>query len=154
MPKLDLETLTPRIGSDYPAPFDAPCQSRSGLKLSDAGGLTQFGAHLITLKPGSWSSQRHHHSAEDELVYIISGHPTLYEGTEGLQLSPGDITVHPMGDGIGHHMKNETTTDVTFLVVGGRNPQQDHVIYPDIDLDLPTNGTTDRVYQGKKDRIY
>jgi len=60
------------------------------------------------LPPGAWSSQRHHHSAEDELIFIISGHPTLYEGGVGVPLSPGDVTTHPMADGIGHHMKNET----------------------------------------------
>ena len=146
MPKLDLVKLTPRIGSNYPAPFDQPCQARSGLRLSDAGALTQFGANLITLAPGACSSQRHHHSHEDEIVFIVSGEPTLYEGGAGIPLAPGDVTVHPMGDGIAHHMKNETDKDVTYLVIGGRNPQNDSVVYPDIDLALPSNGTVDRAY--------
>lgn len=154
MPKLDLANLTPRIGSDYPAPFDTPCQERSGLRLSEAGGLTQFGANLITLPPGAWSSQRHHHSHEDEIVFIISGYPTLYEGSEGIALAPGDVTVHPMGDGVAHHMKNESEKAVTYLVIGRRNPQRDSVIYPDIDLDLPANGTSERVYQQKDSSPY
>lgn len=154
MPKLNLDELDPRIGSNYPAPFDTPCQARSGLRLSEAGGLSQFRANLMTLKPGAWSSQRHHHSAEDEIVYIVSGHPTLYEGANGVTLSPGDITTHPMGDGIGHHMKNETEVDAVYLVIGGRNPETDHAVYPDIDLDLPANGTTERVYQRKDGRFY
>ncbi len=154
MPKLDLAKLTPRMGSNYPAPFDQPCLSRSGLRVSDAGGLTQFGANLITLPPGAWSSQRHHHSHEDEIVFIVSGHPTLYEGSEGIPLAPGDVTVHPMGDGIAHHMKNESDEDVTYLVIGGRNPYSDNVIYPDIDLDLPANGTTERIYQRKDGTPY
>jgi len=154
MPKLDLSEIEPRIGSNYPAPFHEPCMARSGLKLSDAGGLTQFGANLITIAPGAWSSQRHHHSGEDELVMIMAGHPTLYESGEGIRLSPGDVTVHPMGDGIGHHMKNETDEDVIFLVIGGRNPETDHATYPDIDLDLAANGTPERVYQHKDGRPY
>jgi uncharacterized cupin superfamily protein len=154
MPKLDLSALTPRRGSNYPAPFDQPCQDRTGLRLSDAGGLSQFGANLITLAPGSWSSQRHHHSAEDELVYIVSGHPTLYEGGDPVSLAPGDVTVHPMCDGIGHHMKNETDKNVVYLVIGGRNPQTDHAVYPDIDLDLPANGTAERAYQRKDGSAY
>lgn len=149
MPKLNLAEITPRIGSDYPAPFDQPCHRRKGLALSDAGALTQFGAHLITLPPGAWSSQRHHHSAEDELVFIISGHPTLYEGGAGVRLAPGDVTTHPMGDGIGHHMKNETDKKVSFLIIGGRHPEADHCAYADIDLDLPANGTASRNYHRK-----
>ena len=154
MPKLDLQKIQARIGSTYPAPFDEPCKTRTGLGLSDASGLTQFGAHLITLAPGAWSSQRHHHSHEDEIVYIISGHPTLFEGGDPVPLSPGDVTAHPMGDGIGHHMKNETEEDVLFLVIGGRNPETDSGVYPDIDLDLPANGTPSRVFQRKDGTPY
>jgi len=154
MPKLKLSQIEPRVGDDYPAPFNVPCNARSALQLSNAGGLSQFGAHLITLPPGTWSSQRHHHSAEDEIVYIISGHPTLFEGGQPIPLSPGDVTAHPMGDGIGHHMKNETDKDVVFLVVGGRNPQTDSCVYPDIDLDLPANGTPSRPYQRKDGTPY
>jgi len=105
MPKLDLSQIKPRRGSDYPAPFHDVCADRINTPLSSAGGLTQFGASLITLLPGAWSSQRHHHSGEDELVYIISGQPTLYEGGAGHPLKPGDVTTHPKGDGIAHHMK-------------------------------------------------
>jgi len=154
MPKLDLSQIEPRLGSGYPAPFDEPCKTRTAFQLSDLGGLTQFGANIITLPPGAWSSQRHHHSAEDEVVFIISGSPTLYEGKDGIPLSPGDVTVHPMGDGIGHHMKNETDSDVTFLVVGGRNPETDSGVYPDIDLALPANGTPNRVFQRKNGTPY
>ena len=154
MPKLNLSEIQPRVGSNYPTPFNIPCKARSGLSLSDAAGLTQFGAHLMTLPPGSWSSQRHHHSHEDEIVYIIAGHPTLYEGGAGERLSPGDITVHPMGDGIGHHMKNESEQDVVFLVIGGRTPETDHAAYPDIDLDLPANGTPNRIYKRKDGTPY
>ncbi len=154
MPKLDLTKIRPRVGSNYPAPLDAPCLNREGQRLSDAGGLTQFGANLMTLSPGAWSSQRHHHSQEDEMVYIVVGNPTLYESAVGVVLSPGDVTTHPMGDGIGHHMKNETDREVVYLVIGGRNPETDHVVYPDIDLDLPANGTANRRYQRKDGSTY
>ena len=59
-----------------------------------------------------------------------------------------------MGDEIGHHMKNETDQDVIFLVIGGRNPETDHAAYPDIDLDLPANGTPNRIYKRKDGTPY
>lgn len=149
MPVLDISTLKPRTSCTYPAPFDVPCNGRSSLRLSEAGQLMQFGANLVTLTPGAWSSQRHHHSAEDELVYILSGHPTFIDDEGERLLGPGDITVHPMGDGNGHHMINRTQTDVTFLVIGTSNAEHDHARYPDVDLDLPANGTKKRVYKSK-----
>jgi uncharacterized cupin superfamily protein len=154
MPKINLSALPVKIGSTYPAPFDTPCLDRRRISPGDAGGLTQFGAHIMTLNPGAWSSQRHYHGAEDELVYIISGHPTLIDDAGRQKLSPGDVTTHKAGEANGHHMINETEGPVQYLVIGGRSPENDHAVYPDIDLDLPANGTAQRVYQRKNGAPY
>jgi uncharacterized cupin superfamily protein len=48
--------------------------------ISEAGGLTQFGACVEVLQPGSRLSIRHWHSAEDEFVYVLEGEVTAIEG--------------------------------------------------------------------------
>ena len=153
MPVLPTDILT-RTGSGYPAPYDAPCRNRQVEALGDAGGLSQFGVSRVTLPPGAWSSQRHHHSAEDELVYILSGRPTFIDECGERELGPGDVTAHPAGDGNGHHMVNRTDEDVVFLVVGTRTPETDTASYPDIDLHLPANGTARRRYERKDGTPY
>ena len=85
---------------------------------------------------------------------ILDGHPTLFEDGGETVLKPGDITAHPAGSGNGHHMKNLTQGDVRFLIIGSRNPAADHAHYPDIDLDLPANGTSDRIYHRKDGTPY
>lgn len=154
MPKINLEDVPETSGTNYPAPFDTPCIARRKKAVGDAAGLTQFGAHIITLPPGAWSSQRHWHSAEDELVYILTGSPLYIDDNGETRLHPGDITAHPASDGNGHHMKNDTDKDVQFLIIGSRNPEKDHAAYPDIDLDLPANGTTKRIYLRKDGSTY
>lgn len=154
MPKINFETAPTRTGSSYPAPYDQPCLARTGVKLGDAGGLTQFGANLITLSPGAWSSQRHYHTHEDELVYILSGHPVLIDDNGETPLSPGDVTTHPAGDANGHHVVNRTDEDAVFLVIGSRTPDVDSGHYPDIDLAIPANGTADRIFTHKDGRPY
>ncbi len=154
MPKISLKDVPETSGTNYPSPFDGPCLDRSKKAVGDFGGLTQFGAHIITLPPGAWSSQRHWHSAEDEMVMILEGHPILIDDHGQTELSPGDITTHPAGDGNGHHMQNLTNEDVRFLIIGSRNPGSDHAHYPDIDLDLPANGTAKRVYRRKDGAPY
>jgi len=144
MPKINPHDVEVTTGTSYPAHLDERCKTRISCRLSDAGGLTQFGVHHITLPPGCWASQRHHHSAEDEFVYILSGAPTLIDKTGETLLKPGDSCAHPAGDGNGHHLINRTNEEVTFLIMGTRNPEQDHVHYPDVDLDLPANGTVTR----------
>lgn len=154
MPKIDLTVLEEKSGSTYPAPFDEPCLNRKHISPGDAGGLTQFGAHIMTLEPGAWSSQRHWHSAEDEFVYIINGHPTFIDDAGRQLLSPGDVTTHKAGESNGHHMINETQSVVRYLIIGVRKPEIDNCYYPDVDLNLQANGTTDRIYRHKDGRPY
>src|SRR5258708_4622341 len=77
MPALDPMTIKPDIGSDYPAPFNAPVAGRERRRLGNALGLTNFGVNLMRLPPGFASSQRHWHSRQDELVYVVEGELVL-----------------------------------------------------------------------------
>ncbi|PHR93718.1 MAG: transcriptional regulator [Robiginitomaculum sp.] len=159
MPKLDLKAIDARVGNGYPHPHNLPCDHRINYALGDAGGLDQFGVNLVTLpaaKSGeeSWASQRHWHSAEDEFVYILSGNCTLVDDTGETPLSTGDACTHKANDGNGHHLVNTSGSDVTFLVVGARRPENDHCRYADIDLDLPATGQSDRDYFHKDGTPY
>ncbi len=136
MPKVDLSKAPQRTGTRYPAPFAEPCKARVLKALGDAAGLTQFGVNLVRLPPGTWSSQRHSHSHEDEFLYVLEGRATLVmdEGEE--ELGPGDCVGWKGGVKNGHHLQNRSREDVVFLVVGSRIPE-DRPEYPDVDLALP-----------------
>jgi len=154
MPKINLEDVEITLGTSYPPHLNEPCKTRIARRLSDAGAITQFGVHHVTLPPGCWASQRHHHSAEDEFVYILSGHPSLIDNNGETSLAPGDSCAHPAGDDNAHHLINKTETEVVFLVIGSRTPEIDHCRYPDVDLDLPANGTPNRVKYHKDGTPY
>jgi uncharacterized cupin superfamily protein len=72
--------------------------------LGEAGELRDFGVNLMTLPPGSWSSQRHWHSDEDEFVYVLEGEVTLIE--DGGETVLHDCAAFPKGTGDGHHLIN------------------------------------------------
>ncbi len=57
MPKINQQDVVSRTGTSYPELFDRECAARQSLGLSDAGGLTQFGVHQVTLPPGCWASR-------------------------------------------------------------------------------------------------
>jgi uncharacterized cupin superfamily protein len=134
MPKLDLKDIKHRTGTNYPAQFAERMQGRIRQALGDAGGLTQFGVNLLQLPPGSWSAQRHWHSAEDEFVYIVSGEVVLVTNEGEELLKAGDFAAFPANAANGHHLQNRSATPAVCLEVGTRNPQQDRVDYPDIDM--------------------
>lgn len=132
-PALDPATVTPRKGSSYPAPFDAPCLEREKRVLGDALGLTQFGVNLTTMAPGVWSAQRHWHKHEDEFVYVLDGEVTLITDDGDQVLTTGMAAGFPAGKADGHHLVNRSDKPATFLEVGTRAALE-HGVYPDIDM--------------------
>ena len=133
-------SVAPRRGNSYPPPFDAPSAAREKRALGNAFGLTDYGVNLVTLPPGTASSQRHWHSTEDEFVYILDGRPTLVTDAGRTALEPGMCAGFPAGVGDGHHLLNETDEDVRYLEVGSRRPGDD-VEYSDIDMRIVGRGS-------------
>ena len=132
--RIDLNALPVVTGSRYPAPFDAPCVARTKRRLGDAAGLTDFGVNLLRLPPGAWSSQRHWHSAEDELVFILEGEVTLVTDAGEETLKAGDCAGFKAGVPDGHHLQNRSQRDAVVLEIGSRKVAGDEADYPDIDL--------------------
>ncbi len=130
---LDPETITPRTGSIYPAPFGEPLAGRAKRALGDALDLTQFGVNLVTLAPGAWSSQRHWHANEDEFVYVVAGEVTLVTDAGEQVLGPGMAAGFPAGKADGHHLINRTEAPALYLEVGTRAAAEE-ARYSDIDM--------------------
>jgi hypothetical protein len=61
-----------------PAPF-RDLGDAEDIALSDAGGLTQFGAFPKSCIPAAQTSLRHWHEEEDEFLYVLDGTVTLLE---------------------------------------------------------------------------
>ena len=140
MPKVDLAAITETNRTGYPPPYDADVAGRWYRRFAPASGLTDFGASLVRLEPGAWSSQRHWHEGEDELMIMIEGEAVLVEDSGRTMLRPGDIVAWPKDVQNGHHLINENDAPCRFLVVGTDNGKDCH--YPDIDLHA--EGGTDR----------
>lgn len=133
MPRLDLSAIPVRTGSIYPARYAGMVAGRSSLRLGDAGGLTQFGANLVTLEPGALSSLRHWHENEDEFVMVTDGELTLVEDDGESIMRRGDCAAFPAGAANGHHFVNRSAAPATFLVVGTRAAVE-VAHYSDVDL--------------------
>lgn len=130
---LDPMTVDVNLTTIYPEEFKAICVGREKRKLGDSVGLKNFGVNLVTLKPGSASSQRHWHSHSDEFVYILQGQVTLVSDVGEEILGPGMAAGFPAGAEDGHQLVNKSETDVLYLEVGDRPPRDD-IDYPDIDM--------------------
>ena len=101
--------------------------------LGDWFGLSNFGVNLTALSPGAVSALRHAHTTQDELIYILHGHPVLISDAGEMQLSPGMCAGFKAGTGNAHQLVNRTSEEVQYLEIGDRSPG-DGVVYPDDDL--------------------
>lgn len=123
--------------SIYPKPLwdlhSSRLAGRSKQPLGEVFGLRNFGVNLTRLLPGAASSLRHAHSRQDELVYILEGHPTLITNEGRTPLSPGMCAGFKAGTGNAHTLINESGEPVTYLEIGDRT-SGDEAQYPDDDL--------------------
>jgi uncharacterized cupin superfamily protein len=133
MPKVEIAAVPEVRGVGYPPPFAALSADRVRQRLGNAGGLKDFGVNLMRLPPGNWSSQRHWHSHEDELVFVLEGELILIEDDGETPLRAGDCATFAKGSGNGHHMINRSSATAVYLEVGSRH-RDDVTTCSDIDL--------------------
>lgn len=124
--------LRPTV-SNYPPVFAARMAGRSKQALGDFFGLSKYGVNRTRLMPGAVSALRHAHRVQDEFIYVLEGHPTLYTDEGATALSPGMCAGFRGGNGNAHCLVNEADHDAVFLEIGDRSPGDD-VVYPDDDL--------------------
>src|SRR5262245_49500642 len=133
MPKIDIDKIPIDTSTGYPPPFNKAVEGRSRKRLARAGGLTQLGVNVCTLKPGAASSQRHWHEGEDELVYVLEGEVVLREDGGDIVLKPGDAAAWKAGVANGHCLINRSDRDAVFIEVGTR-ASSERAHYSDIDM--------------------
>lgn len=134
MPKLDLDAIPQTNATGYPPQYADKVEGRHYRRLAPATGITDFGASHVVLEPGAWSSQRHWHEGEDELVVMLAGEAVLVDDAGDHVLRAGDIAAFPKGDGNGHTLQNRGDAPCVFVAIG--RPAATDCHYPDIDMQL------------------
>jgi uncharacterized cupin superfamily protein len=139
MPKLDIDSIPQTNATGYPEPFDREVEGRWWRRLAPVAGLTHMGASHVVLKPGGWSSHRHWHEGEDELVVMLSGEAVLIEDDGETIMRPGDVAAWPAGVRNGHHLVNRTDQDCVFIAIGAGDRSSGGG-YSDIDMTFGEEG--------------
>ena len=135
-----LDISAPILQTRYPEPFASLVRGRTKRRLGDHFGLETFGVNLVHMAPGGVSTVRHHHSAEDEFVYVLSGTATLVTDHGDQLVGPGMCVGFKAGTGQSHQLVNRSQAEVVYLEVGARL-DSDTVVYPFDDLALKKTAT-------------
>lgn len=140
MPKLELDAIPQTNATGYPPPFDAMVEGRWYRRLAPVAGLTQMGATHVTLAPGGYSSQRHWHRGQDELVVMIAGEAVLIDDSGETPVRAGDVLAFPAGEANGHHLHNRSEEPCVFVAIGAGDRETDSGVYSDIDMVFGPDG--------------
>jgi uncharacterized cupin superfamily protein len=141
MPRLDLSNIEPVNRTSYPPPHDKAVDGRWQQRFGALAGFAHLGANMVRLDPGAWSSQRHWHHGEDELVIMLEGEAVLVEDGGETVLRAGDVCTWAAGAANGHCIQNRGHAPCRFLAVSAGDADAGGE-YSDIDMVFGPAGYT------------
>ena len=86
-------------------------------RLGRQAGAERLGLSLWDLPPGEAAYPYHFHLAEEELLIVLEGHPSLRAPDGWRAVEPGEVLVFPVGERGAHQLVNRTEAAVRFLAV-------------------------------------
>jgi uncharacterized cupin superfamily protein len=125
-------------GGAYPPPHDQKLNGRKSWSLTRQWKLSQFGVNRVELQAGAWSTNRHWHKTNDELVIVTSGELVLVTDEGEETLSAGDCVAFKAGVENPHHLQNRSNDVAVYYDIGGRDAW-DVSTFPDMGLEARTH---------------
>jgi uncharacterized cupin superfamily protein len=98
-------------------------------RLGRQAGSSKVGASLWELPAGEAAYPYHWHVAEEELLVVLEGTPSLRTADGWREMDEGEVVSFPCGEEGAHQLVNRTERVVRFLAVS--NQQPDIVVRPD-----------------------
>jgi uncharacterized cupin superfamily protein len=91
-------------------------------RIGRQAGSEKLGASLFEVPPGASSFPLHVHYANEEMLIVLSGRPTLrtLDG-DPRELAPGDVIACPVGPRGAHRIDNRSDEPIRFMVVSTMN---------------------------------
>lgn len=123
MPNVNDPDFRPREGA--PPGFRA-FRARIGSEL----GSERLGASVWKVPPGEAAYPYHLHYSDEEMIFVLSGRPTLRTPAGTRSLEPGEAVHFPVGEPGAHQLTNSTEEEVRFLAIS-TSGAPDIVVYPD-----------------------
>ena len=102
---------------DFDAEQDEPPFTWRRSRIGRQAGSEQLGASLFELPPGASSFPLHIHHANEELLVVLAGTPTLRTLDGERELAPGEVVAFPAGRGGAHRIDNRSDGPARFLIV-------------------------------------
>jgi uncharacterized cupin superfamily protein len=107
-----------------------PGYAGRGAEIGKQAGAQHLGASLYEVMPGNSTCPYHWHAANEELLIVLSGIPTLRTPEGERDLVRGEIVSFPIGEGGAHKLTNNSDEPTRLLMVSEMN-EPEVAVYPD-----------------------
>lgn len=98
-------------------------------RLGRQAGSEKVGLSLWELPPGEAAYPYHFHLAEEEILILLEGRPSLRTPEGWREMEPGEVACFLVGEEGAHQLVNRTDETVRFLAFS--NQQPDVIVKPD-----------------------
>ena len=98
-------------------------------RLGRQAGSERTGLSMWELPAGERAYPYHWHLAEEELIVVLSGRPSLRTPDGWRELEEGEVVAFPVGERGAHEIANRSDETVRFLSFS--NQQPDIVVWPE-----------------------
>jgi uncharacterized cupin superfamily protein len=115
---------------DFDEPRRHPGFNCDRARLGRQAGSVGLGASLFAIPPGEAAYPYHFHLGEHELLFVLSGRPSLRTPSGWRDLEEGEVVAFGLGEEGAHQLVNRTPEEIRVLAIStGGAP--DIVLYPD-----------------------
>ncbi|MEM6789231.1 MAG: cupin domain-containing protein [Myxococcota bacterium] len=83
--------------------------------LAGSAGGRELGCSHMVVAPGSAAWPLHWHAANEEGIFILSGHGKVQRGEASFTVAPGDYVAFPRGPHAAHQVRNHGSSDLVYL---------------------------------------
>jgi uncharacterized cupin superfamily protein len=129
--KRDPFVMTPNLFEpQFDAENDVPGFRWRRARLGRQAGAERLGASLFELVPGEATFPYHAHTANEELLIVVAGHPHLRTPDGWRQLERGDVVAFPRGEAGAHQVVNRSDRTARVLIISEMNAPEVN-LYPD-----------------------
>jgi uncharacterized cupin superfamily protein len=94
-------------------------------RVGAQAGAERLGASLYELEPGGRVAPLHLHHANEELIIVLAGRPTLRTADDSRELAAGEVVACPVGRRGAHTVQNTSDEPARVLIVST-------MIYPEV----------------------
>jgi uncharacterized cupin superfamily protein len=113
-----------------PGADDPPGFRTRGASVGRQAGAEHLGASLYEIPKGEAVCPYHWHEANEELLLVLSGHPSLRTPDGWRELEPGELVAFTRGESGAHQIANRGEETARILMMSEMNAPE-LVVYPD-----------------------